>query len=55
MNSNPTVWFEIYVKDMPRAKRFYEAVLGVTLQKLDSPDPSIEMWAFPSQQNAARA
>ena len=56
MNSNPVVWFEIYVNDMPRAKAFYEAMLGVQLQKLDSPDASIEMWAFPMQQpNAAGA
>ena len=24
MASNPVVWFEIYVKDMKRAKAFYE-------------------------------
>jgi predicted enzyme related to lactoylglutathione lyase len=45
MNSNPAVWFEIYVQDMERAKRFYEAMLGVTLQKLTSGD--LDMWAFP--------
>ena len=37
MKSNPVVWFEIYVQDMPRAKAFYEKVLGATLTKLDSP------------------
>jgi predicted enzyme related to lactoylglutathione lyase len=26
MNHNPVGWFEIYVQDMDRAKRFYEAV-----------------------------
>ena len=26
MNYNPVNWFEIYVQDMARAKRFYEAV-----------------------------
>jgi hypothetical protein len=45
MASNPIGWFEIYVQDLPRAKRFYETVLGVTLNKL--PSPIIEMWAFP--------
>jgi predicted enzyme related to lactoylglutathione lyase len=57
MKSNPVVWFEIYVQDMPRSKAFYEAVLGATLTQLPSPDPSIEMWAFPMQQdqNAAGA
>ena len=50
MKPNPVVWFEIYAQDLPRARAFYEKVLGVTLSKLDSPDPSIEMWQFPSQQ-----
>lgn len=48
MAGNPVGWFEIYVQDMARAKRFYETVLGVTLQKLDS--PTLEMWAFPGEQ-----
>lgn len=51
MKSNPVVWFEIYVQDMPRSKAFYEAVLGVALTQLQSPDPGIEMWAFPMQQD----
>ena len=57
MRPNPVVWFEIYVQDMPRSKAFYEAVLGVTLMQLPSPDASIEMWAFPMQgdQNAPGA
>ncbi|QKO22701.1 VOC family protein [Rhodoferax sp. BAB1] len=52
--SNPIGWFEIYVNDMQRAKAFYEGVLGVTLTRLESPDPGsvIEMWAFPMEQNA---
>jgi predicted enzyme related to lactoylglutathione lyase len=45
---NPVGWFEIYVQDMARAKRFYETVLGTTLQKLDS--PALEMWSFPGEQ-----
>ena len=28
MNQNVICWFEIYVKDMARAKKFYNAVLG---------------------------
>ncbi len=52
--NNPIGWFEIYVEDMQRAKAFYEGVLGVTLTRLESPDPGsvIEMWAFPMEQNA---
>lgn len=49
MPQNPVVWFEIYVQDMPRAQQFYEAMLGVTLTKLDTPagGPPLEMLAFP--------
>ena len=55
MEGNPVVWFEIYVQDMPRARAFYEKVLGLRLQKLESPDDSIEMWSFPMQQNGPGA
>ena len=47
MQIKPVGWFEIYVQDMQRAKAFYEAVLATQLEKLDSPDPDMEMWAFP--------
>lgn len=47
MTENPVRWFEIYVQDMPRAKAFYESVLKIKLEKLDSPD--MEMWFFPMQ------
>ena len=44
MRNNPACWFEIYVQDMPRAKAFYEGLLGVQLARLNNPD--IDMWAF---------
>jgi uncharacterized protein len=47
MTQNPVRWFEIYVQDMNRAKKFYEAVFNVKLQRLNSPD--LEMWSFPMQ------
>ncbi len=53
MTNNPIVWFEIYVQDMERAKRFYETVLKVQLQKLES--PGMEMWAFPMLMDAPGA
>ena len=53
MENNPVGWFEIYVQDMERAKRFYEAVLRVDFQKLDS--PGMEMWAFPMSPKAMGA
>lgn len=45
MTNNPVGWFEIYVQDMDRAKRFYESVLQYQLEKL--PSPGMEMWSFP--------
>ena len=44
---NAVRWFEIYVQDMDRARRFYEIVLGIELEKLDAPDGGPEMWSFP--------
>lgn len=54
MAVNPVGWFEIYVQDMERARRFYEAVFRTTLQKLNSPGPH-EMWAFPMAADAGGA
>lgn len=45
MTKNPVGWFEIYVQDMSRARKFYESVFNVRLERLDNPSP--EMWAFP--------
>ena len=49
MAQNPVRWFEIYVKDMDRAKNFYEAVFKVKLEELSM--PGMEMWSFPMLQN----
>jgi hypothetical protein len=53
MQRNPVGWFEIYVQDMARARKFYESVLDVDLSPLNAPDapdgPSIEMMAFPME------
>ena len=45
MEKNPICWFEIYVQDMARAKKFYETMLGVELEELNS--IGIELWGFP--------
>ena len=51
MNEQNVVgWFEIYVQDMSRARKFYEAVFEVQLTKLPA---GIEMWAFPMKKEAA--
>lgn len=52
MKSNPAVWFEIYVQDMDRAKRFYESVFQIELQELNPPFPGIELWAFPGDMDS---
>jgi predicted enzyme related to lactoylglutathione lyase len=52
--SNPVVWFEIYVQDLARARKFYETVLGVKLEPLPSPNPNdgFEMLMFPADMHA---
>ena len=45
MKNNPVGWFEIYVQDIDRAKKFYESVFQLKLEKLNS--PGMGMWAFP--------
>jgi len=57
MAMNSVGWFEIYVKDMSRAKAFYEAVFDRKLEKLgDSGAPGIsDMWAFPGKPDNAGA
>jgi hypothetical protein len=49
MAENPVRWFEIYVQDMDRARRFYETVLGRKLERLNTGD--LDYWAFPSATN----
>ena len=50
--SNPISWFEIYVQDMARAKRFYEAVLQVAFKPLSAPGAELEMWSFPGDMDS---
>ena len=47
MDYNPVGWFEIYVKDMERARKFYEGMLKTKLENLPSPGDEIEMYTFP--------
>jgi predicted enzyme related to lactoylglutathione lyase len=47
---NPAVWFEIYVDDTDRARKFYEEVLDLKLSELPTPEEisdEMQMWAFP--------
>jgi predicted enzyme related to lactoylglutathione lyase len=45
MKANPVGWFEIYVQNMTRAKKFYQSVFKTELTRLKS--PGMNMWAFP--------
>jgi len=53
MKANPVGWFEIYVQNTARARKFYESVLQTTLEKL--PSPEVEMLAFPMAQGGMGA
>ncbi len=51
-SKNPVVWFEIYVDNLNRAKKFYEQVLGLKLSELATPDDvkdEMKMLAFPME------
>jgi len=52
---NPVGWFEIYVQDMDRARKFYEEVFQVTLEDMADPtgadDGNMKMLAFPMVHN----
>jgi len=55
---NPVPWFEIYVDDIERAKKFYETVLNVELNVLPTAgelSESMTMMAFPANQNGPGA
>lgn len=50
--SNPVCWFDIYVEDLERARKFYESVLNIELGDLGDPsDQSIVMKSFPADMN----
>lgn len=55
---NPVVWFEIYVQDMARARKFYEAVLHKQLEPLQAPEgeaSGFEMYSFVGDPHGAGA
>jgi predicted enzyme related to lactoylglutathione lyase len=43
---NPVGWFEIYVQDMNRAKKFYESLFDAKLAKLTTPTDDLDMWSW---------
>ena len=52
--SNHVVWFQIYVSDMERARKFYESVFQTSLTRLENPastEGGPETWAFPADRS----
>lgn len=56
-SSNPVVWFEIYVNDLKRARKFYESVLKLELSELPMPDTGegMNMLFFPMEMDGEGA
>ncbi|GAA4003177.1 VOC family protein [Comamonas faecalis] len=55
MKSNPVVWFEIYVQDLARARRFYETVFQCRLEPmaaLAGDSSAMQMLSFPNDMEA---
>jgi len=50
---NPFTWIEIYVDDMNRARKFYEAVLDIKLTEMHMPagTDDLQMLSFPWAEN----
>lgn len=49
---NPVNWFEIYVQDLGRARKFYEQILDIELTDMNVPsegedEPVFQMLGFP--------
>ncbi len=55
MKNNPVGWFEIYVADMNRAKKFYESVFELKLENMKMDFPDLEMFLFPHSEKASGA
>jgi uncharacterized protein len=53
MSRNVFTWVEIYVEDMSRARKFYEAVLQAELTDMDMPEGmgEMQMVCFPWLEN----
>ncbi|MFA5011762.1 MAG: VOC family protein [Ignavibacteria bacterium] len=48
MKNNPVTWFEIYVNDMDRAKKFYETIFANEMTVMVVPEGmNCKMTAFP--------
>lgn len=50
--TNAIGWFDIYVNDIKRATKFYEAVLGQKLEKMGDPTGETQMMSFPGNMSS---
>lgn len=58
MKPNPVVWFEIYVHDLARARKFYETVFQCKLEPLATPaglEGGMQMLSFPGDMSTMGA
>lgn len=49
---NAVGWFDIFVDDLDRAAKFYQAVLDCTLEPLPDPGGESQMLSFPTDMGA---
>jgi len=52
---NPVNWFEIYVDDIERAKKFYSEVLQITFQDQATPNGKMSFFPYSDDHNAPNA
>jgi predicted enzyme related to lactoylglutathione lyase len=52
-NENSLNWFEISVADLSRAKKFYEAIFGITMDEMEM--MGMKMAFFPSARGSGKA
>ena len=53
MKNNPVTWFEIYVDDIDRAKKFYETVFCKEMMDMTVPEGmNMKMTAFPYEKDS---
>ena len=49
---NAVGWFDIYVKDMERAVKFYQKVLDINLEEMNDPTGETQMMSFSADMQA---
>lgn len=55
MNYNPVPWFEIYVLDSERARKFYKEVFNLETTEMELTGFDGQMYSFPSNEEGSGA